>query len=73
MSGVDGGVLLVGGVALLLLRVLGGGVAGGVRAVVRTVAQSHGVLGAGGPAGGQLACRGGGGGGPLYSSDAADE
>ena len=48
------------------LLVLGGGVAGVVRAVVRTVAQSHGVLGAGGPAGGHLACLGGGvGGGGL--------
>jgi hypothetical protein len=37
------------------LLVLGGGVAGVVRAVVR-----HGVLGAGGPAGGHLACLGGG-------------
>ena len=44
VSGVDGGVLLVGGVALLLLRVLGGGVAGGGRVVVRTAARARGVL-----------------------------
>ena len=55
--------VLGGVVARHMLLVLGGGVAGVVRAVVRTVAQSHGVLGAGGPAGGHLACLGGGVGG----------
>ena len=42
-SGVDGGAL-GGVVALHLLRVLGGGVAGGGRVVVRTAARARGVL-----------------------------
>ena len=42
-SGVAGGVL-GGVVALHLLCVLGGGVAGGGRVVVRTAARAHGVL-----------------------------
>jgi hypothetical protein len=37
--------VLGGVVARHLLHVLGGGIAGEVRAVVRTVARSHGVLG----------------------------
>ena len=44
VSGVDGGAL-GGVVALHLLRVLGGGVAGGGRAVVRAVARAHSMLG----------------------------
>jgi hypothetical protein len=39
-EGVLGGV-----VALHLLHVLGGGIAGGVRIIVRTVSRAHGVLG----------------------------
>ena len=63
-DGVAGGVL-GGVVALHLLFVLGGGVDGGVRVVVLTVARAHGVLGSegssGGPARGQVGCLGGGG------------
>ena len=44
LGGVVAGVVLGGLVALHVLRVLGGGVAGGGRVVVRTASRASGVL-----------------------------